>query len=181
MLYKLAFAVGLCSVHAIPIIHEQASVNPHDVGGTLAANNTLVAMTTGNSGRPPFTGASGDMSVLFNSQGSQCYYSHDGGTAWVTGTTMCGTFHHGACSADGQYCVAASYYNGIMVSNDKAATWQNARSGSRYFAADVGSTGQYMTVGMVNGNSELYVSSDYGVAFTRVDNMGGTSLSDATQ
>ena len=181
MLYKLTFAVGLCSVHAIPIIHEQASVNPHDVGGTLAANNTLLAMTTGNSGGNIFTVASGDMSVLFNSQGSQCYYSHNGGTAWAAGTTMCDSFTHGACSADGQYCVAASYSHGIMVSNDKATTWQNMRSGSRYYASDVGSTGQYMTVGMVNGPSELYVSSNYGWTFTRVDNMGGTSLSDATQ
>ncbi len=117
------------------------------------------------------------MSVLFNSEGSQCYYSHDSGTTWERGQTMCDSFQKGACSADGQHCVAASYYNGIMVSNNKAETWQNARSGSRYMAADVSSTGQYMTVGMVNGESELYVSTNYGMTFTRVENMAGTRLS----
>jgi hypothetical protein len=68
-------------------------------------------------------------------------------------------------SASGQYQVTGIEGGGIEVSNDYGATWTTTPTNRLWNASAVSGNGQYMLISC----DSTYVSSDYGVTFSKVD------------
>jgi hypothetical protein len=143
--------------------------------GIYYSTNYGVSWTVSNAPTSPqwhevCISASGQFASVCNATSSnQTYYSTNYGVTWTAATAVSpsGPFQGIACSASGQYQVAAIVSGIIYYSSNYGQTWtaSNISNAGGVLNAAMSASGQYVTV-VTNGTlGNVWYSSNYGVTF----------------
>jgi hypothetical protein len=143
--------------------------------GIYYSTNYGVSWTVSNAPNSPqwhevCISASGQFASVCNATSSnQTYYSTNYGVTWTAATAVSpsGPFQGIACSASGQYQVAAIVSGIIYYSSNYGQTWiaSNISNAGGVLNAAMSASGQYVTV-VTNGTlGNVWYSSNYGVTF----------------